>query len=306
MRNEDASRIRDLLDVPPRPAPWAEGDNIPGQEPAFSKRMLLEHLSQSHDLASRRHTTIDAHVDWIHQNVLREQTGSILDLGCGPGFYTSRLARLGHRCMGSTTPRRRSRTRGRKAESEDLARRYLHGDLRAAEFGSGHDLALLIFWEFNVFSPGHVRQILGRRTVRSPRAGSSCSNHIRLRRCRSSGRARPRRGSSPEGSSRTRPTSTLEESFWDPDTATATRATSLSIAVAQRCRTSPRRCRPTPKWRTKRSWRRRVSRTFASFPRSRGRRRRSKRGCSRLGPSVAPATEESIRPDRPRGARLIR
>ena len=223
MRNEDASRIRDLLDVPPRPAPWAEGDNIPGQEPAFSKRMLLEHLSQSHDLASRRHTTIDAPVDWIHQNVLREQTGSILDLGCGPGFYTSRLARLGHRCMGSTTPRRRSRTRGRKAESEDLARRYLHGDLRAAEFGSGHDLALLIFWELNVFSPGHVRQILGRRTVRSPRAGSSCSNHIHLRRCRSSGRARHRGGSSPEGSSRTRPTSTLEESFSDPDTATATR-----------------------------------------------------------------------------------
>ena len=38
----------------PAPVPWAEGENIPWHDPAFSERMLTEHLSQAHDAASRR------------------------------------------------------------------------------------------------------------------------------------------------------------------------------------------------------------------------------------------------------------
>jgi len=34
------------------PEPWAE--KIPWDDPAFSERMLKEHLSQEHDAASRR------------------------------------------------------------------------------------------------------------------------------------------------------------------------------------------------------------------------------------------------------------
>lgn len=62
-----------LTDIPARkspPEPWSEGDNIPWNEPGFSRRMLREHLSQSHDLASRRSDKIDAHVGWIHREAL--------------------------------------------------------------------------------------------------------------------------------------------------------------------------------------------------------------------------------------------
>ena len=82
------------------PEPWAEGDNIPWNDPGFSKRMLEEHLTQRHDLASRRFTTIDQQVGWINEEVLQGETTKILELTCGPGLYTSRLARLGHQCMG--------------------------------------------------------------------------------------------------------------------------------------------------------------------------------------------------------------
>lgn len=50
-------RTLTLLDIAARtlpPAPWAEGDNIPWDEPTFSERMLREHLSQHHEMASRR------------------------------------------------------------------------------------------------------------------------------------------------------------------------------------------------------------------------------------------------------------
>ena len=92
--------LSDIVKHPSKPVPWAEGENIPWHDPAFSERMLAEHLTQDHDLASRRKETIDKHVQWIHNELLGKQPMRILDLGCGPGLYTSRLAALGHECVG--------------------------------------------------------------------------------------------------------------------------------------------------------------------------------------------------------------
>jgi len=58
----------DLIDIIHRkavPPPWSEGEKIPWDEPGFSQRMLLEHLSQEHDAASRRIETIERQVEWI-------------------------------------------------------------------------------------------------------------------------------------------------------------------------------------------------------------------------------------------------
>ena len=41
--------LLDIVNRTPAPIPWDEGDNIPWDDPDFSKRMLAEHLSQSHD-----------------------------------------------------------------------------------------------------------------------------------------------------------------------------------------------------------------------------------------------------------------
>ena len=45
-------KIPDLIERKAIPQPWGEGDNIPWNEPGFSERMLAEHLSQAHDMAS--------------------------------------------------------------------------------------------------------------------------------------------------------------------------------------------------------------------------------------------------------------
>jgi len=92
-------RLLEIADLPTIAEPWREGDNIPWYEPGFSQRMLDEHLRQDHDAASRRFEKIDEHVCWIQQ-LLDGQPGKILDLCCGPGLYTHRLARLGNCCVG--------------------------------------------------------------------------------------------------------------------------------------------------------------------------------------------------------------
>lgn len=155
----DALRLSDLVGLPPS-SPWSDGDNIPWSEPAFSERMLLEHLSQSHDAASRRFATIDAQVDWIHDHVLEGRATSVLDLACGPGLYAARLARLGHRCLGIDYSPASIAYARQQAVAEALRCDYRCEDMRAADFGAGFGLVMLIFGEFNVFRASDAKSIL--------------------------------------------------------------------------------------------------------------------------------------------------
>lgn len=139
------------------PQPWEEGEKIPWDDPDFSRRMLREHLSQEHDAASRRTHIIEKHVDWIHKHILGGETSRILDLGCGPGFYAARLAALGHAPHGiDFSPT--SIEYAVKHAPEGCS--YALGDIREMEFGSDHDLVMLIFGEFNVFKPDDANLIL--------------------------------------------------------------------------------------------------------------------------------------------------
>jgi SAM-dependent methyltransferase len=152
-----------LIDIVHRqsvPTPWAEGEKIPWNDPDFSSRMLNEHLSQEHDAASRRFEIIDKHVKWIHDQVLKGNPTRILDLGCGPGLYTNRLARLGHRCVGIDFSPASIAYAREQAEEAGLECTYIEHDIRTAEYGDGYGLVMSIFGEFNVFRPGEARDIL--------------------------------------------------------------------------------------------------------------------------------------------------
>jgi len=136
------------------PAGWQK---IPWNDPDFSRRMLREHLAQDHDAASRRTTIIDQHVAWIHRAVLRETPATVLDLGCGPGFYAARLTRLGHTVTGIDF----------SPASIDYARQhgggtYILGDVLTQDFGSGYDLVMLVYGELNAFAPDEAASIVER------------------------------------------------------------------------------------------------------------------------------------------------
>ena len=157
-----------LLDLSNRrpPQPWIDGEKIPWNEPGFSARMLREHLSQDHDAASRRFAVIDRHAAWIDAHVLRGQPSRILDLGCGPGLYLSRLARLGHSGGGiDFSPASVAYARA-EAQASGLPITYRQGDLRRAVFAdadeAGYDLAMLLFGEFNTFRDEDACAILAK------------------------------------------------------------------------------------------------------------------------------------------------
>ena len=215
-----------LIDIPTRkspPEPWAEGDNIPWNEPGFSRRMLREHLTQSHDLASRRSEKIDTHVAWIHRKVLSGSATKILDLGCGPGLYASRLARLGHRCVGiDFSPASIEYARERAVE-EALGCEYIHADIRSAEYGSGYGLAMLIFGEFNVFKPSDAARVL-RKAYDALDAGGILLLETHTNEAIEEFGQRPASWyASESGLFSDAPHLCLQENFWDADVGVVTR-----------------------------------------------------------------------------------
>ena len=205
------------------PEPWAEGDNIPWHELGFSRRMLREHLTQSHDLASRRSEKVDAHVDWIHREVLSGKPAKILDLGCGPGLYASRFARLGHRCVGiDFSPASIEYARERVAE-ESLDCDYIHADIRSAVYGKDYGLAMLIFGEFNVFKPSDVARIL-RKVYDSLNAGGIMLLEAHTNEAIEEFGQRPATWyASESGLFSDSPHLCLQENFWDADVGVVTR-----------------------------------------------------------------------------------
>ncbi len=152
----------DIVQRTPMPEPWAEGEKIPWNEPGFSARMLAEHLSQEHDAASRRTERIEQHVRWIHEQVLRGQPSRVLDLGCGPGLYSQRLAALGHACVGIDFGPASIAYARRQAAASQSDCTYIEGDIRAVDYGpdGSYDLAMLIYGELNVFRRAEALSIL--------------------------------------------------------------------------------------------------------------------------------------------------
>jgi SAM-dependent methyltransferase len=140
--------------------PCPDYNHLPWNDPLFSRMSLIEHLSQDHDGASRRFYLIDQHVHWIEQSFLSGRPSNILDLCCGPGLYLQRFASMGHNCTGidfSTA----SITYARDAAIQnELSINYLCEDIRKAEFGTQRDLVMIVWGDFNSFTPQDAHSLL--------------------------------------------------------------------------------------------------------------------------------------------------
>ena len=205
------------------PLPWTEGDNIPWDDPDFSRRMLSEHLSQEHDAASRRFDKIDRHIDWIHDRLLDERSSKILDLGCGPGLYLQRLARLGHECIGIDFSPASIEYAGRESKKEGLDIDYRLDDIRIASFGGGFDLIMLIYGEFNVFPPGDATRIAENIYTGLNPGGTALLEVHTFEEIRRNGQESSSWYSAEAGLFSKKPHLCLQEHFWAPESRTATR-----------------------------------------------------------------------------------
>lgn len=214
--------LMDIVERADAPVPWSEGDNIPWNDPEFSERMLAEHLSQDHDLASRKRASIDAHVDWILSVSTDKRPMRVLDLGCGPGLYAQRLAGRGCEYVGLDFSPSSIRYAGEAAAAEGLNCRFILGDLRDQDFGRGFDLVMMIYGQFNVFPRDVGLEIVKKAHSALEPGGRFVMEVQGAQQIRAGAQAGPSWYSAAQGLFSGRPHLVLQENFWDDGAAAST------------------------------------------------------------------------------------
>lgn len=156
-----AAALQTIYDRPQPAAPWRDGQNLPWDDPAFSERMLAQHLDQSHGAASRRAPEIRGQVQVI-RDWLGLRTGSrLFDVTCGPGLYAAEFARQGIRVTGVDFGP--AAVRYARELCAGLPVEIHQGDVREMEFGGrDFDGAIYLYGQFTVLKPAESLDVLRR------------------------------------------------------------------------------------------------------------------------------------------------
>jgi len=166
--------------VPPDwPVPFDKRFELDWGDPAVSRRVLREHLDQSHDGASRRLHVVERHVRRLLR-LLPAAPADILDAGSGPGLYAVRLARLGYQVTAvdvGDAVLRHARSLARDAGVRITVQR---SDLRTLDYAAQFDCALLVYYILEAFRRPQQVTVL-RRIASALRPGGRLIAELRVR-----------------------------------------------------------------------------------------------------------------------------
>jgi SAM-dependent methyltransferase len=159
--SDDSTLFETLVRINERPEVYSRyTTDALWTSPDISEMMLRYHLDGEVDLASRRTEFIEASFAWISDRFGLGPQKRVIDLGCGPGLYVSRLARTGAQVTGvDFSPRSIAYARER-AEREGLDVDYRLGDYLALDIEPGYDLATMIMCDYCALSPAQRMKLL--------------------------------------------------------------------------------------------------------------------------------------------------
>ena len=151
--------IKNIIQTTQKPEMYQPGTAFMWSDEHISSQLLAVHLSQDVDLASRKESTIQLTIDWIGQKAPGADL-RILDLGCGPGLYTEKLAGKGHNVTGIDLSPASIAYARESAQKKQLPIEYRQQNYLELEEENSYDLALMIFADFGVLMPDQRRRLL--------------------------------------------------------------------------------------------------------------------------------------------------
>lgn len=166
-----------------KPVPFTPGEVLFWDDPYISTQMLAAHLSPDIEAASRLPQTIDRTVKWLIEKLALKAGDAVLDLGCGPGLYTSRLARAGLRVTGVDYSRRSIDYASGYAAEHGLTITYRYQNYLELADESQYDAVLLIYGDFCPLSPVQ-RAALLQNVTRALKPGGRFVLDVSTRECR--------------------------------------------------------------------------------------------------------------------------
>lgn len=163
------------------PRPFDPDVELNWGDPVVSRRLLREHLDQSHDGASRRLAVVRAQVRRLLR-LLPHPPAHVLDAACGPGLYSVRLAQAGYRVtavdIGPAVIGYARRLARQEHVTGLLTARV--ADLRDLDEAARYDAAVLIYHVLEGF-PRRQQPAVLRRLGSCLREGAPLIVEMRLR-----------------------------------------------------------------------------------------------------------------------------
>ncbi len=127
-----------------------------------SEQMLAFHLNETLDVSSRNAAFIDRSVEWIVSHFKIGAGTRIADFGCGPGLYTTRLARKQADVTGIDFSKRSIQYAREVAAKEGLLIDYVNQNYLNFNTDKRFHLILMIMCDYCALSPTQRKTMLNK------------------------------------------------------------------------------------------------------------------------------------------------
>jgi len=127
-----------------------------------SAQMLSFHLNEAIDVSSRKGEFINRSVEWIVSRFNIDRDSAIVDFGCGPGLYTTRLARQGANMTGIDFSGRSIEYAKEIAAREQLNINYVKQNYLEFITEDRFNLTMMIMCDFCALSPIQRKEVLSK------------------------------------------------------------------------------------------------------------------------------------------------
>ncbi len=151
--------IERLIEYTKKPSLYENGTSVMWTDPYISQQLLNCHIDSSNDMASRSDEKIELLVNWILSR-MKNRGMNILDLGCGPGLYAEKFAKLGHHVTGIDFSKTSIGYAKSIAAKNQSGVEYFCDDYLKLEYKNKFDLVILIYLDFCVLKPDERKILL--------------------------------------------------------------------------------------------------------------------------------------------------
>jgi SAM-dependent methyltransferase len=163
-----------------RPEAWGKNaGNLPYNDPEFSKRMLREHLDDTHGAASRTASERNLQIGWLWEKLDLQNESLLFDVTCGPGLYAVEFAKRGCDVFGvDFAPAGISYARGWAKENGVSEKcRFVEQDVKQFKIEGEEerfDGAILIYGQLAVFPEDEAAKLLTKIAKTLKKGGKLC------------------------------------------------------------------------------------------------------------------------------------
>lgn len=141
--------ITKLLEPPPL---YTKSGGTFWNDEHISRQMLKAHLDPEFEGASRKKAFIEKSALWIEEVVSPSTSPLLLDIGCGPGLYAERFAKMGYQVTGIDFSKRSIEYAQNSAIGQGLDITYHYQDYLTMNLNKVFDFAAMIYCDYGALS----------------------------------------------------------------------------------------------------------------------------------------------------------